>query len=220
MQKLVFFVPVLIVCAIVLCAGCVSSPGAQGNTSSTQVTVTTTNMIALSPLSFTLADLPANYTQVSGRQKSISELGQDAQNLGWEEGYVAMYSLPGNGTSGPTLITQTITVYPTVNIPKIVTIANSIDRQGTELIYTDLPMPNTGPETYTFSATPKVNTVPTGNNALGPFSSSTSTSVPPQGYIETIFGKGNILEVIRMSGPDAQYSTLKSLAETAYNKFE
>ena len=36
--------------------------------------------------------------------------------------------------------------------------------------------------------------------------------------MEVIFVKGTVTEVIRMTGPAAQYDTLKSLAETAYAK--
>jgi hypothetical protein len=60
--------------------------------------------------------------------------------------------------------------------------------------------------------------IPTEKNALLPFSSTANTTAPPVGFTEVVFGKGNILEVIRMTGPGTQYSILKTLAETAYNK--
>jgi hypothetical protein len=36
--------------------------------------------------------------------------------------------------------------------------------------------------------------------------------------MEVIFVRDTVTEVIRMTGPGAQYDTLKSLAETAYAK--
>lgn len=67
------------------------------------------------------------------------------------------------------------------------------------------------------SAVP-VNAMPTvttgGMSVLGENSGTT----PAQGYMEVIFGRGTLLEVIRITGPGTQYDTLKSLAVTAYSK--
>jgi hypothetical protein len=39
-----------------------------------------------------------------------------------------------------------------------------------------------------------------------------------QDFVEIIFSKGDILEVLRMTGPDPDFATLTSLAQEAYNK--
>jgi hypothetical protein len=39
-----------------------------------------------------------------------------------------------------------------------------------------------------------------------------------QDFIEIIFSKGDILEIIRLTGPESDFSTLSQLAQKAYNK--
>ena len=218
MQRIAFFVYIFVACAITVCAGCVSPSGSPGNVTLAPVTGSAANSVSLAPLVFTQADLPPGFIQVSGRQKSISELGGEAKDLGWVGGYVATYSSSGNETVNPTVITQTITEYPAGNIPSLVSLINVNDRQVTGFSYNDLPSPNTGPETQAFSAMANAATAKTENNPFLSSSSTNATAPPPIGFSEVVFGKGDILEVIRITGTGAQYSTLKTLAETAYSK--
>jgi len=218
MQRFAFFILAVAACAVLLCAGCTSTPGTPGNSTPSPVTNASTVNISLAPLAFTPADLPAGFAQQSGRQKSINEVSSVAQDLGWQEGYIATYTSPGNGTAGSILITQTITVYPAAKMSGIVTLVNTNDRQTKGLDFTNLPLPATGPETYAFSATINATPTPTATGGMTVLSPGSGTSAPPEGYNEVIFAKGEILEVIRMTGPGAQYDTLKTLAETAYAK--
>jgi hypothetical protein len=156
---------------------------------------------------------------VSGRQKSAGEMSTLAKDLGWQEGYISVYSLPDNSSGGPTTITQTITVYSGKDMSSIVSLVDKNERQQTGLEFSDLPLPATGPETRAISAAVANKTpTPTATGGMIAIAEETKTSVTTEGYSEVIFGKGEILEVIRISGPDAQYDTLKTLAETAYAK--
>ena len=94
------------------------------------------------------------------------------------------------------------------------------EQQQKDLTFSGLPLPATGPDTRALSAT-AVHTHPCFHNGHGGLSDQlarTGTSAPAEGYIEVIFAKGEILEVIRMTGPGAQNDTLKTLAEAAYAK--
>jgi hypothetical protein len=141
-----------------------------------------------------------------------------AKDLGWQEGYVATYSSSGNGTAGSTVITQTITVYNANDMSSLVALVNKDEQQQAGLVFSSLPLPATGPDTSALSAV-AINT--TQSSSAGGFSAPSTGSVAAgtaQGYVEVIFAKGGILEVIRMTGPGAQYDTLKTLAESAYAK--
>ncbi len=218
MRGIAFFIFIFVVCAMTLSAGCVSSSGSQGNVTLASETGTAANTVSLASLAFTQADLPPGFTQVSGRQKSINELSGEAKDLGWIGGYVATYSSPGNETVNTTVVTQTITEYPAENIPNLVSLVNVNDRQIPGLSFNNLPSPSTGPETHAFSAMVNATTSKTENNPFLSSSPNTATTPSPEAFNEVVFGKGDILEVIRITGPGSQYSDLKTLAETAYKK--
>ena len=112
MQRSIVFGLCLIVCAAILGAGCTSSSGiGSAPAAGTAMTVAPVN-ISLDSLAFTPADIPAGYSLVLARQKSASEMSTLAKDLGWQQGYVAIYTSPANSTGGPTTITQNLTVMP------------------------------------------------------------------------------------------------------------
>ncbi|MFA5238070.1 MAG: hypothetical protein WC362_09475 [Methanoregula sp.] len=219
MQRSLIIGLCLIVCAALLGAGCISNPG-TGNVSATgtDATVSPAN-ISLAPLALGPADVPAGSTLTSARQKSADEVSTLAKDLGWQQGYVIIYSTPANSTGGPALITQTLTVYSKKSMADIVALVDSSERQQKGLVFSRLALPATGADTIAFSAAPvTVTPTLTTTGGMAVPAQGTGTSTPAEGYSEVIFGKGNILEVIRMSGPGTQYDTLKALAETAYAK--
>jgi hypothetical protein len=139
-----------------------------------------------------------------------------ARDLGWQQGYVVVYSSPANSTGGPTTITQTLTVYSNRSTADMVSFVYSNEQQQKGFVFSNLAQSATGADTRAFSAVP-VNATPTVTTGMAAFAESSGTS-PTEGYTEVIFGKSTVLEVIRMTGPAAQYDTLKALAETAYAK--
>lgn len=213
MKTVFFLITGMTLIAVLLGAGCVSP--VPGNSVSNQTIPVLTTIPQLATLELEPSDLPAGYALESGRQKSITEVSSMARDLGWEEGYVANYTSPQNNPGNLTVITQTITVYPEAKMPEIVNVVNLNERQVKGLDFTDLPSPDTGSETYAFSAT--VNKTDDGAAAVAPLTTSSGT-LQPLGYVEVIFAKGNILEVIRISGPRADNETLRSVAKSAFAK--
>jgi hypothetical protein len=217
MQRSIAIGLCLIVCAAILCAGCTSSSGTGSAATTGTATTTPTTNVSLAPLALTPTNVPAGYTLVSSRQKSSDEMSSVAKDLGWQEGYVTIYSSPAGSAGKPTTITQTITVYSGKDISSIVSLVDKNERQQNGLVFSDLALPATGADTRAFSAA-LVNATPTVTPGGMVTLAESSGTTPTVGYTEVIFGKGEILEVIRMSGPGAQYDTLKSLAEMAYAK--
>lgn len=218
MQRSLIIGLCLIMCAALLGAGCISNPG-TGNVSATgtAATVSPAN-ISLAPLALGPADIPAGSALTSARQKSADEVSTLAKDLGWQQGYVIIYSTPANSTGGPALITQTLTVYSKKSMADIVALVDSSERQQKGLVFSRLALPATGADTIAFSAAPVTVTPTLTTGGMTVPAQGADASTQAEGYSEVIFGKGTVLEVIRMSGPGAQYDTLKSLAETAYAK--
>ena len=213
MQKSLFIGLALVAGAALFCTGCISAPGTPA-VPVPAAPVQTAN-VSLVPLALAPADVPAGYTLLSSRQKSAGEMGTLAKDLGWQQGYVTVYSL--NDTAGPSAITQTITVYAGKNMSDLVSLVDTSERQEEGLNFTNLPLPATGPDTRAFVAT-AANATPSSTATEGTIMLAAGTSAPAEGYTEVIFAKGDILEVIRMTGPGARSDVLATLAETAYAK--
>lgn len=172
---------------------------------------------SLSSFALTAADTPANYTLVESRAKTPDEVKNLAMNLGWAGGYVVKYSGMPDDKMGPTEITQTIATYPAASIPEILALADTNDRADRELVITGLPSPGLGKDSRAFSgkATSQIVLRPdTGD----PLSSGTLKGSLKQDMVEIIFAKDSTMEVLRMTGPHADYATLKPLAEKAFSK--
>lgn len=217
MQKIIPVAAAVFLCAAILCAGC-TSPQSLAAVTPAPSQAAAASGTTLMPLVLTPAELPFGSTLVSSGARSPSEMSTTANDLGWQAGYVTVYSLPTNGTSGTTTVTQSLAVYSGKNISDIVTLVDANERRQTGLSFTDLPVPATGSFARAYAAVP-VNagtTSAAGNN----LSLSQGTTPPVEGYKEVIFGKGSVLEVIRIAGPGADAATLDALAETAYKKLE
>ncbi len=212
MQRyLIPFVCVLL-CAAVLGTGCTSSSGAQAAVTP----AATVSSAGLSSLALAPADMPDGSVVVSAKEKTADDVSSMAKDLGWQGGYVTESTLPSNSTT-PITVTHSIAYYAGRNMSDMVPLISNNERQDKSLVFSELTPTATGPYTRTFAAAANVTSSTTSaitTNAMG----ITSESVSPEGYIETVFGKGEIVEVIRIAGPGAQYDTLAALAQTAYSK--
>ncbi|MGA2162559.1 MAG: hypothetical protein ABSG28_10265 [Methanoregula sp.] len=219
MRRSLFIGLSLIIGIVLLCTGCTSAPGTQ--TAPAPIATAPTANVSLAPLALGPADIPAGFVLQTSRQKSADEVSSLARDLGWQQGYITVYSTPENSTGGSSVITQTVTEYSGQNMSRLVSFADTGEHQQKGLVFADLPVPATGPDTRAYAAS-VANATPvsssTGGN-MAMLAEDSGTSAPTVGYVEVIFARGNILDVIRMSGPGAQYDTLKALAETAYAKF-
>jgi hypothetical protein len=211
----------LILCCCI--SGCTSQPG---NGSDTPVipggAAPALDQIILQP-----ADVPPNYVLIENRVKNSTDVSQMARDLGWRNGYVVVYQKTDELIVGgePSSITQNIAIYPAEKISEIYNAVLNSARSQQQYFFQDLPDPGIGDESSAVAAYAAVNgevilqdlpaaSVPKADSA-GPY-------IVKEGerpvYYEIIFTKGDVLEVIRMSGISADYGTALNLSKTAINK--
>jgi len=215
MQRSLIPLVCVLLCAAVLGTGCTSSSGVQAAGTPAPVTTAAAHS-ALSSLALVPSDMPAGSVLVSAKEKTSDDVSSMAKDLGWQAGYVAVFTLPSNSTA-PTTVTHSLAYYAGRSMSDIVPLISNNERQEKDLVFSDLTPTATGTDTRTFAAaanTSQKAASVVATNAMG----ISSESAAPEGYIETVFGKGGVIEVIRISGPGAQYDTLASLAQTAYAK--
>ncbi len=201
----------IFVCFLILTAGCTGRTG-------TAVPATTEPAPArLESLGLALSEIPENFTLSESRMKNISEVGKVARDLGWQQGYVVRFTCPLNEECGSNEILQTITRYPEKNSPGIAELIEQQERSDSTMIFSNLSSPQLGSYSRAFSGTVNTLIVPESGD-LNPLGSGSAGGTARQDFAEIIFSKGEILEVIRMTGPEADYTTLVSLAQKAYSK--
>jgi HAMP domain-containing protein len=172
---------------------------------------------SLTDIALTAADAPANYTYAGSRIKTADEIGDLAKSLGWQDGFVVRFTGMTENPAGTTEIVQTITTYPEKSMPEIVTLVDTNDRADPELAITILPPPGFGENSHAFIGSAGLQIVMQGNSDNPMISASRQDRVG-QDMVEIIFARGSTLEVMKMTGPDADYATLSALAEKAYAK--
>ena len=211
MSRAPYLIIAILVCSLIFAAGC------TGRNGTVAPAVPTPAFITLESLVLTPSEVPQNFTLHESRVKNATEVGKLAQDLGWQQGYVVRFTRPLEGIPGQTEILQTITRYPAKNIPTIAALAEKQERSDNTMIFTNLSSPAIGSYSQAFSGTvnPLMTPEPDNGNLLG--SGSVGGTVR-QDFVEIIFSKGDILEVLRITGPGADNATLISLAQKAYNK--
>jgi hypothetical protein len=208
MKWIPFFLFGLVIGAMVIGAGCTRTDGAGAAPS---VATPASPQSPLAGFALTAADVPQNFTLVESRAKTSEEVSSLAKNLGWSGGYVVRFSGMADHPQGATEIVQTITTYPSANLSEIVTVAEANDRADRDLVFTDLPDPGLGKDSRAFSGRPLAQVV-LHENTRDPLSSGSFQGTLKQGMVEIIFTKGPAFEVLRMTGPGADYATLLPLA--------
>jgi hypothetical protein len=195
-----------LICAAAAGSGCISGTG-QSSPVTPAVPSATGN---LSQLVLAPADLPAGFILAESREKKQDEMGDLAREIGWDGGYVIRYTKPAADPGSPTVILQSIAVYPEQNLPAIIAKVDEQDRAGFNQTITSLTLQNLGPDSRGFS----VHMLP----AVSVPENATGMTRTETGVVEIIFSRGTIFEVVRMSGPGTDAAVLQSLAETAYAK--
>jgi hypothetical protein len=208
----------LVICAVLLAAGCTGTGTSAGPAATATPAASTTD---LSALALTPADVPPNFTLMSQSAKNPADVSSLARDLGWQGGYTVKYTGPAgaNGLKGE--ITQSIAVYPPANIPSVIAMADKQDRADTDLTYTNITMgtANFTGTGFTGKAPAGLYIKPTNVNPLVTGSEHHDVSAELKADVaEIAFSKGNIFEVIRVTGPSADMETVTSLAEKAYAK--
>jgi hypothetical protein len=214
MKWLSVFLSCLLIGAMIFSSGCMKAespaaiPATQAQTGPGS---------SLSRYALTAADAPVNYTLTKSRVKTSDEVGGLAKNLGWAGGYVVKYSGLPDDRVGPTTITQTITTYPAATMPEILALTDTNDRSDKELSITALPSPGLGQDSRAFSGK-AISQIVMREKTDDPLDSGTLQGSFKQDIVEIIFAKGSTIEGLRVSGPHADFGTLKGLAEKAYAK--
>ena len=201
----------ILVCSLVLATGCTGPAGTAAPAPSTP------EQITLESLVLTPSEIPQNFTLRESRVKNSTEVSKLARDLGWQQGYVVRFTRPPEGISGRIEILQTVTRYPAKNIPAIAALAEKQERSDNTMVFTNLSSPALGSYSQAFSGTAHNLIIPEPDNGNLPGSGSVEGTVQ-QDFVEIIFSKGDILEVLRMTGEGADYATLASLAQKAYAK--
>jgi hypothetical protein len=213
MKWLLAFLSCILVSGLLMGAGCTQPVSNTGPTSPAGIPASPLGALAL-----TAADAPANYTLVESRAKTIDEVGPMARDLGWEGGYLVKYSgLPDN-RMGPTEITQTITTYPAAGMHDMVALVEANDKSDNELIITALPSPGLGNSSLAFSGK-AISQIVMREKTDNPLDSGSLKGSLKQDIVEIIIARDSTLEVLRMTGPGADYATLETLAKKAYQRF-
>jgi len=201
----------ILVCFLILAAGCTVRDTKAINSLSTPA------RLPLESLVLTPSDVPQNFTLVESRAKNASEVGNLARSLGWQQGYVVRYARSPEGVSGNAEILHTIVLYPEKNIPAIADLIERQERSDSNMTFSNLSSPALGNYSHAFSGKENIRIINKSDNVFLLEYDSTRETIQ-QDFIEIIFSKGDILEIIRLTGPGSDFSTLSSLAQKAYSK--
>ena len=157
MHRNISLILIFLTGTFLILAGC-TQPSQPDNNINVIPTSAATNAYSLYNLALTKSDLPASYVIVENRTKTRDELSSLALDLGWVNGYMVRsvdMSAPEGGT---TELSQTIAIYPTGTVQKIIVLAEKQDRSGQDMQFIDLPLPPTGENTRAFHGI--VNVIP------------------------------------------------------------
>ena len=215
MQFSTYLVILIFAGTAVFTAGCTQGTGPV--LPATPIPVTTPHLqdLALNP-----ADVPACFSLTEQSVKSPRDVGQLAKDLGWQEGYVVTYTCPAKGNK-PTVILQSIAVYPAENMPGIVSMVDEQDRSAGN-IYEDLSFPDQGSAMRGFYA--KANETQASGQSPGTYLVSGGREVPETNAVsgsdvtEIIFYRGTYFEVLRMTGSGTNATILRDMALKASAK--
>ncbi|MFA4876273.1 MAG: hypothetical protein WC586_02585 [Methanoregula sp.] len=207
----------LVICAAILGAGCTNPQATTPPPAGVQAVPT----IDPATLALTPAEVPKNFTLASQTVKNPADVGALARDLGWQGGYTVRYIGPAGPNGVPAEIIQSIAYYPAAAMPDVIAMSDKQDRADTDLTYTNLSPSTLGANSRGFfgKAPAGLYIKPTNVNPLVTGSEHHDVSAELKTDVaEIIFSKGNVFEVIRMSGPGADTQAVTALAEKAYAK--
>ena len=216
MRSFVVLVLFLLVCGVLAAAGCTS-----GTANPPPVTATA---ISLPSIALDRTDLPEGYVLTMSKVKTDADVSPLAQSLGWQAGYVAEYT---KSAAPGTVILHSLAGYQESSMPDVLEYVNRADRSCSDLEYFDIAVTGLGDTSRAFighiPAKGQV-AIPTAASASGPLpdiavsNEGTNTMTCGQGYLEIIFTKGNVLEVLRFTGPVTDDKEAIAIAQKAYQK--
>jgi len=212
-QVLVLF---LLLCSVLAAAGCTSSTA-----NPPPVTATA---ISLPSIALDRTDLPEGYVLTMSNVKTDADVSPLAQSLGWQAGYVAEYT---KSAAPGTVILHSLAGYKESSLPDVIAYINRADRSCSDLEYFDIAVTGLGENSRGFIGympDKEQVAIPASVPASGPLTDIAVSNEKPstrscgQNYVEIVFTKGNILEVIRISGPTIDDKEAIAIAQKAYSK--
>jgi hypothetical protein len=202
----------VLVCAVLAASGC-TTPAGPSAPAAPPLSAPAPAALALAP-----ADVPAGYTLTGTREKNATEVSRLALDLGWKAGYVVTFTTTSAGPEGTGTIVQTITVYPEKSIPGVIGVIEKQERSDTGMTFADIPAPGIGDASGGFTARAQARLLLKTNSNGNPLEPESVQTEPVQDFAEVYFSKGQVLEVIRMTGPGSGAATVTALARAAYAK--
>lgn len=215
MRFLHCLVVLALVCAAILAAGC-----AQGTSPSLpSVPAATAAPGTTDPATLVLgtATLPPCFVPAGQHAKVPAEIGSLAKDLGWQAGYEATWDCPASG-GNPTVLVQSIAIYPPASIPVVAAMADNQDRTS-GYQYENITDPGRAVFASGFSA--KARHADSDGTSPGSFvlAGGKNITAAPSGssedFAEIILTRNNVLEVLRMSGPGVNATVLHDIAGKA-----
>lgn len=210
----------LVLAAAVIIAGCTQAPGPVAPAAPEPAVPGTVTAPDLPSLALAPADLPACFSRTGEQGKTADDVGDLARQAGWEGGYEAVFSCPSAG-AGPTVIVHSLALYPAGNVPGIAAMVDRQDRPA-GFLYANISDPDPGFFVSGFSA--RVNSTGPSAASRGAFvlaggrNVSAPASASQGDFAEFIVFRGNVLEILKMTGPDTNATLLHGLARAAAQK--
>jgi hypothetical protein len=103
------------------------------------------------------------------------------------------------------------------SIPAIAELIERQERSDRNMTFSNISSPSLGNYSHAFSGKENIRIINKSDNLfLLEYDSAKETI--QQDFIEIIFSKGDILEIIRLTGTGSDFSTLSHLAQKAYSK--
>jgi len=211
-----YLILAFLLCGALAVAGCTTS-----TTSPPPVTATA---ISLPSIAIDRTDLPDGYVLTMSRVKNESDVSSLARTLGWQAGYVVQYT---KSSDPGTVVIHSLAGYPEDSMPDVVEYVNTADRSYADLKYFDIVVTGLGNNSRAFigyipnssevvagTTTPASGTLPSAAVAI----EGSETATYGQNFVEIVFAKGDILEVIRISGPVIDDKEAIAIAQKAYAK--
>jgi len=186
--------------ALFLCfSGCIISDG-------TNMPAKTGMTYDLETIALDERDIPYNVTVVERRYKQESEVSDLALNLGWQGGYTVRLDSAFDSDTGPMSMSQNIALYPEDRMQNIVDYVIKAETTNSSYKIVDLADPGIGDFGGAYAA-----------YAVNGTTSSLSQQDEVK-YVEIVFSKGSFFEVIRLTGPSADFATVRIFAKIALGK--
>jgi len=187
-------------------AGCTSQAPSAGPASGTSpVTVATGSAVNLSNLVLQPQEIPGNFTLVTERERTASELSEWALDHGWKKGYSVVYRKNDPNSPSGTIILQNISVYAGENAT--LAVSDTIDGQVDWITK----------ENDANLSVEKIS-IPAIGDASGSLKYSDKSD--NSGMYVIAFAKKGVFQDIETNGTAADYETARQFAEIAAAKIK